>query len=154
MLVLALQTFKVRGHFRVWRGRRKTLEAPCLKSWGCLARNARFGSFVDWKVEEASPFGSLLFEKLRKPRTKRSFWKQVVVKSWGSLARNARFGGLFLEKFRKPRTKCSFWKLVPWKVEEASHEMLVLEARSSTGVVLCSTFVVRSSTGLVLCTTK
>ena len=32
MLVLALQTFKVRGHFRVLRGRRKTLEAPCLKS--------------------------------------------------------------------------------------------------------------------------
>ena len=32
MLVLALQTFKVRGHFRVLRGRRKTLEAPYLKS--------------------------------------------------------------------------------------------------------------------------
>ena len=32
MLLLALQTFKVRGHFRVLRGRRKTLEAPCLKS--------------------------------------------------------------------------------------------------------------------------
>ena len=28
MLVLTLQTFKVRGHFRVLRGRRKTLEAP------------------------------------------------------------------------------------------------------------------------------
>ena len=28
MLVLALQTFKVKGHFRVLRGRRKTLEAP------------------------------------------------------------------------------------------------------------------------------
>ena len=32
MLLLALQTVKVRGHFRVLRGRRKTLEAPCLKS--------------------------------------------------------------------------------------------------------------------------
>ena len=32
MLVLTLQTFKVRGHFRVLRGRRKTLEAPWLKS--------------------------------------------------------------------------------------------------------------------------
>ena len=81
MLVLTLQTFKVRGHFRVLRGRRKTLEAPWLKSWGSLVRNARFGS-------------------------------------------------LSLEKLRKPRTKCSFWKLVPWKVEEASHEMLVLEACS------------------------
>ena len=138
MLVLTLQTFKVRGHFRVLRGRRKTLEAPCLKSWGSLARNARFGS--------------LFLEKLRKPRTKCSFWKLVPwkveeashemlvleacsLKSWGSLARNARFGSLFLEKLRKPRTKCSFWKLVPWKVEEASHEMLVLEAF----VLLCST---------------
>ena len=32
MLVLALQTFKVRCHFRVLRGRRKILEASCLKS--------------------------------------------------------------------------------------------------------------------------
>ena len=32
MLVLTLQTCKVRGHFRVLRGRRNTLEAPCLKS--------------------------------------------------------------------------------------------------------------------------
>ena len=133
MLVLTLQTFKVRGHFRVLRGRRKTLEAPWLKSWGSLARNARFGS--------------LLLEKLRKPRTKCSFWKLVPwkveeashemlvleacsLKSCGSLARNARFGSLSLEELRKSRTKCSFWKLVPWKVEEASHEMLVLEASS------------------------
>ena len=137
--------FKVRGHFRVLRGRRKTLEAPCLKSWGSLARNARFGS--------------LFLEKLTKPRTKCSFWKLVPwkvqeasremlvleacsLKSWGSLARNARFGSLFLEKFRKPRTKCSFWKLVRWKVEEASHEMLVLEAF----VLLCSTEYYWSST--------
>ena len=54
MLVLALQTFKVRGHFRVLRGRGKTLEAPML-------------------VLEAS-----LIEKLRKPRTKCSFWKLVA----------------------------------------------------------------------------
>ena len=138
MLVLTLQTFKVRGHFRVLRGRRKTLEAPWLKSWGSLARNARFGS--------------LFLEKLRKPRTKCSFWKLVAwkvaeasheilvleacsLKSWGSLARNARFGSLFLEKLRKPRTKCSFWKLLYYFV-----------VRSNTGVVLCSTesyFVVR-----------
>ena len=32
MLVLALQTFKVRGHFRILRGMRKILEASCLKS--------------------------------------------------------------------------------------------------------------------------
>ena len=138
MLVLTLQTFKVRGHFRVLCGRRKTLEAPWLKSWRSLARNARFGS--------------LFLEKLRKPRTKCSFWKLVPwkvaevshemlvleacrLKSCGSLARNTRFGSLFFEKLRKSRTKCSFWKLVPWKVDEASHEMLVLEAF----VLLCST---------------
>ena len=140
MLVLTLQTFKVRGHFRVLRGRRKTLEAPWLKSWGSLARNARFGS--------------LFLEKLRKPRTKCSFWKLVPwkvaeashemlvleacrlkscevsheilvleacsLKSWGSLARNARFGSLFLEKLRKPRTKCSFWKLLYYFVVRSS----------------------------------
>ena len=44
--------------------------------------------------------------------------------------RNARFGSLLLEKLRKPHRKCSFWKLVPGKVQEASHEMLVLEACS------------------------
>ena len=102
--------------FRVLRGRRKTLEAPCLKSWGSLARNARFGSFVAWKVEEASHEMLVL--------------EVCSLKSWGSLARSARFGSLFLEKLRKPRTKCSFWKLVPWKVKEASHEMLFLEACS------------------------
>ena len=61
MLVLALQTFKVRGHFRVLRGRRTTLEASAFKRSGSIARNARFGS--------------LFLEKLRKPRTKCSFWK-------------------------------------------------------------------------------
>ena len=138
MLVLTLQTFKVRGHFRVLRGRRKTLEAPWLKSWGSLVRNARFGS--------------LFLEKLRKSRTKCSFWKLFAwkvaevshemlvleacrLKSCGSLARNARFGSFSLEKLRKSRTKCSFWKLVAWKVAEVSHEMLVLEAF----VLLCST---------------
>ena len=54
MLVLALQTLKVRGHFRVLRGRRKALEAPCLKSCRSLARNARSGSFLASKVEEGS----------------------------------------------------------------------------------------------------
>ena len=133
-----MQTFKVRGHFRVLRGRRTTLEASAFKSCGSIARNARFGSFS--------------FEKLRKHRTKCSFWKLLLwkveeashemlvlepcsLKSWGSLVRNARFGRLFLEKLRKPRTKCSFWNLVLSKVEEASHEMLVLEAF----VLLCST---------------
>ena len=46
MLVLALQTFKVRGHFRILRGRRKILEASCLKNWRSLAQNARFGSLL------------------------------------------------------------------------------------------------------------
>ena len=95
MLVLRLQTLKVRGHFRVLRGRRNTLEASFLKSCGSLARNVRFGSLV--------------LEKLRKPRAKCSFWKLVArkvaeaslemlvleaccLKSCGSLARNARFG--------------------------------------------------------------
>ena len=104
MLVLALQTFKVRCHFRILRGRRKILEASCLKSWRSLARNAHFESF--------------LLEKLRTPRTKCSFWK---------LARTARFESLLLEKLRMPRTN-SFSTLLTWKVEEASHEMLVLEA--------------------------
>ena len=114
------------------------LEACSLKSWGSLTRNARFGS--------------LFLEKLRKPRTKRSFWKLLLwklseasretlvleassVKFQGSLVRNDHFGSLLLEKLRKPRTKCSFWKLVAWKVAEASHEMPVLQAC----VVLCST---------------
>ena len=65
----------------------------------------------------------------------------------GSLAQNARFGAsnfqgersfsrfawqaqeflsFLLEKLQKSRTKCSFWKLVPGKVEDASHEMLLL----------------------------
>ena len=98
------------------------LEACCLKSCGSLARNARFGS--------------LSLEKLRRSRTKSSFWKLVAwkvagsshemlvlkaccLKSWRGFARNARFGSLSLEKLRRPRTKCSFWKLVAWKVEEA-----------------------------------
>ena len=46
MLVLALQTFKVRGHFRILRGGRKILEASCLKNWRSLAQNARFGSLL------------------------------------------------------------------------------------------------------------
>ena len=36
MLVLVLQTFKVKSHFRVLRGRRKILEASWLKSWRML----------------------------------------------------------------------------------------------------------------------
>ena len=52
------------------------------------------------------------------------------LKSCGSIARNARFGSFCFEKWRKHRTKCSFWKLLLWKVAEASHEMLVLEACS------------------------
>ena len=64
MLVLTLETLKVRGHFRVLRGRRTTLEASAFKSCGSIARNARFGSFS--------------FEKLRKHRTKCSFWKLLL----------------------------------------------------------------------------
>ena len=87
------------------------LEAWSEKFWGSLARNVRFGS--------------LFCEILRKPRTKRSFWKLVLwnfeeashetiflgafsVKIVGSIARNARFGSLFCEIWRKPRTKRSF----------------------------------------------
>ena len=81
----------------------------------CVA-GARLWKLLDWKVEEAS-YEMLVLEACR-------------LKSCGSLARNARFGSSLIEKLRKPRTKCSFWKLVPWKVEEASHEMLVLEACS------------------------
>ena len=33
ILVLALQTFKVKNHFRVLRGRRKILEVPKLRAW-------------------------------------------------------------------------------------------------------------------------
>ena len=85
MLVLALQTFKVRGHFRVLRGRRKTLEAPCLKSCMSLARNARFGA-ANFQGErsfsrfawQAQDFGSSLLEKLQESRTKCSFWNLVL----------------------------------------------------------------------------
>ena len=107
------------------------LEAFSVRIVGSIARNARFGS--------------LFCEFWRKHRAKRSFWKLLLwnledasqetilleafsVKIVGSIARNARFGSSFCEIWRKPRTKCSFWKLVPWKVAEASYEMLVLEA--------------------------
>ena len=117
----------------------------------CVA-GARLWKLLAWKVAGSlarnARFRTLFFEKLRKPRTKCSFWTLVPwkveeashemlvlepcsLKSWGSLVRNARFGRLFLEKLRKPRTKCSFWNLVLSKVEEASHEMLVLEPCSS-----------------------
>ena len=132
----------------------------------CVA-GARLWKLLDWKVEEAS-HEMLVLEACR-------------LKSCGSLARNTRFGSLFFEKLRKPRTKCSFWKLVPWKVEEASHEMLVLEAcwLKSWGSLArnarfgslfleklrkprtkCSFwkllyyFVLRSNTGVVLCSTE
>ena len=89
-----------------------------LPKWLRFAWQAQdFGSFLFEKLKRPCTkcsFGSLLLEKLRKPRLKRS--------------RNARFGTLLLEKLRRPRTKCSFWKLVAWKVEEASHKTLVLEA--------------------------
>ena len=130
-----------------------------VKFEGSLAQNAPFGasnfqgersfSRFAWQAQD---FRSSLLEKLRKSRTKCLFWKLLLwkvaeasqetlvlkaccLKSCGSLARNARFESLLLEKLRKPRTKRSFWKLVPWKVEETSHEMLVLEAF----VLLCST---------------
>ena len=132
----------------------------------CVA-GARLWKLLDWKVEEAS-YEMLVLEA-------------CSLKSCGSLPRNARFGSLSLEKLRKSRTKCSFWKLVAWKVAEASHEMLVLEACSlkSWGSLArnacfeslfleklrkprtkCSFwkllyyFVVRSSTGVVLCSTE
>ena len=143
MLVLTLQTLKVRGHFRVLRGRRNTLEASSMKSCGGLARNARFGSLV--------------LEKLRRPRTKCSFWKlgawkvaeasheMLVLEAWTH------------EKLRKPRTKRSFWKLVAWKVAEALHEILVLEAcclKSRGSLARNARFGSFCSTGVVLCSTE
>ena len=119
---------------------------------GSLARNARFGA-ANFQGErsfsrfawQAHDFGSFCFQKLRKHRTKCSFWKLLLwkvaeashemlvleasaFKSCGSIARNARFGSFSFEKLRKHRTKCSFWKLLYYFV-----------VRSSTGVVLCST---------------
>ena len=96
MLVLALQTFKVRVIFAF-----------------CMA-GARFWKLLAWKVEDASHEMLIL--------------KASCLKSWGSLARNARFRRFLPEKLKMPRTKCSFWKLVAWKVEEASHEVLVFDA--------------------------
>ena len=83
MLVLTLQTLKVRGHFLVLRGRRTTVEAPCFQKLRKPRTKRSFWKLrPDWKVEEASHEMLLLeaccFEKLRKPRTKRSFWKQVL----------------------------------------------------------------------------
>ena len=52
------------------------------------------------------------------------------VKIVGSFARNARFGSFFCEILKQPRTKRSFWNLLLWKLSEASHETLVLEAFS------------------------
>ena len=141
---------------KFWSGRRNPLVTSCwtdVQNCGdatqiSSSRNcsAHWPGVVTDCVLEA-----LFGENLKKPRTKRSFWKlflwklseasretlvlkhgsvkivgsiaQTLVleacclKSWGSLARNARFGSLFL------------------KVDEVSHEMLVLEAF----VVLCST---------------
>ena len=107
------------------------LEPSSVKIVGSFARNARFGSFF--------------CEILKQPRTKRSFWNLLLwklseashetlvlevfsVKFWSSLARNARFGTFLCEIWMKPRTKRSFWNLLLWKLSEASHETLVLEA--------------------------
>ena len=109
------------------------LEPSSVKIVGSFARNARFGSFF--------------CEILKQPRAKRSFWNLPLwnldeashetiilepssVKIVGSFARNARFGSFFCEIWRKPRTKRSFWNLLLWKLSEASHETLVLEAFS------------------------
>jgi len=131
MLVLALQTFKVRCHFRILRGRRKILEASCLKSWRGLARNAHFESFLLEKLRTPRTkcsFSMLLTRKVEEASHKMLVLKACCLKSWGRLARTARFESLLLEKLRTPRTKCWFSTLLTWKVEEASHEMLVLEA--------------------------
>ena len=90
------------------------LEAISCKIVGSIVRNARFGSMVLWNLKEAS-HETLVLEA-------------SSVKFGGSLARNDPFGSFFCENCRKHRAKRSFWKLVLWKLEEASHEMLVLEA--------------------------
>ena len=82
--------------------------------FGSVARNVHFGSF--------------LFKIWKKPRTKRIFWKLLLlnleashettileassVKFGGSLARNDHFGSFFCEIWRTPRAKPSFWKLL------------------------------------------
>ena len=162
------------------------LEACSVKFRGSLARNVRFGSFVLWNLEEASHetlvleacsmrfrgslaqnvrFGSLFCEILRKPRTKRSFWKLVLwnlkeashetlvleacsMKFRGSLAQNVCFASFFCEISRKPRTKRSFWQLVLWNFEEASHETIVLEAFS---VKIVGSIVRNARFGSLLC---
>ena len=43
---------------------------------------------------------------------------------------NACCGSFIRENGKKSRTKCSFLKCLAWNLEEASHEMLVLEASS------------------------
>ena len=90
-------------------------------------------------------FWNFLFEKLRRPRTKCSFWKFVAwkveeashemlvlevccLKSWRGLARNARLEVCCLKSWGGLARNAGFGKLVAWKVEEASHETLVLEA--------------------------
>ena len=95
-----------------------------LKSWSRLwSRTTRMETMstttrrASWRVfvtEEAS--------------RKMLVFDASYLKSWRCLAWNVRFGSLLLEKLRKPHTKCSFSTLLTWKVEEASHEMLVLEA--------------------------
>ena len=124
------------------------LEAFSVKFGGSLARNDHSGSFslkFGGSIARNARFRSLFCEFWKKHRAKRSFWKLLLwnleeashetilseafsVKIVGSIARKARFGSSFCEIWRKPRTKRSFWKLVPWKVAEASHEMIVLEA--------------------------
>ena len=129
-----------------------------VKIVGSLARNDHFGSFCLWKLPEALwetlvfsvkfrsashetgsivrnvRFGSFLCQNCRKPRTKRLFWKYLIVfeafsvKIVGSLARNDYFGSFFCDISRKPRTKRSVWKLFLWKLSEALCETLILEA--------------------------
>ena len=130
-----------------WRGRRSILsrgESPFFmnrlvtvaQTWHSVkSRGRRRIWWVSWKVAEAVQKSYLL--------------SSVKIASKEKLAWNRRFSSWKCGIWRKSRTKCSFWrfklsrwevifafcvagarfwKLLAWKIEEASHEMLVLEA--------------------------
>ena len=120
-----------------------------VKIVGSIARNARFGSIVLWNLEEASHetiileafsvkivgsivrnarFGSMVLWNLKEASHETIILEVFSVKIVGSIARNACFGSSVRENCRKHRTKQSFWKLFLWKLSEASHKTIILEA--------------------------
>ena len=100
---------------------------PLVTSWLSDLQNC--GETQILNAPRNDHFGSFFCENCRKHRAKRSFWKHCSMKFGGSL-RNDHFGSFFCENCRKPHTKRSFWKLFLWKLSEASHETIILEASS------------------------